>query len=98
MLSQNRKLWPARWDAEYRNGRYSDEHVPFVDGSSPHCRQSGRKGCSCTVAGKAATLPLVDSGLLLYGYGPFREALRQLADRRPSLTARLFHSHFVDFD
>jgi SAM-dependent methyltransferase len=42
-------------------------------------------------------LPLVDAGLALLGLDVSREALRQLAERRPDQAQRLHHGDFLTF-
>ncbi len=98
----DRALASSRWDAEYRHGRYAGESpVPFVDRIITTL-QTGKAGKSTGLyvgCGNGRNyLPLVDSGLLLYGLDLSAEALRQLAARRPSLAESLFHADFLDFD
>lgn len=95
-------LVSSRWDAEYRNGRYSEEPpVLFVDRIIATLRdRQVEKGAGLYIGcGNGRNyLPLVDSGLQLYGLDTSGESLRQLAARRPALSSRLVCSDFRDFD
>ena len=98
----DKALVSSRWDAEYRQGRYLGEPpVPFVERiiATLQARQTGKSTGLYVGCGNGRNyLPLIDSGLQLYGLDLSGESLRQLAARRPSLTESLFHSNFLDFD
>ena len=97
----DRALASSRWDAEYRNGRYSEEPpVPFVDRiittleADPTWQSSGLYvGCG----NGRNFLPLVDSGLELHGLDLSGESLRQLEARHPALSTSLIRADFRDF-
>jgi Methyltransferase domain len=94
-------LAARRWDAEYRGGRYvAEPPLPFVDTIVDVARRHGLVGAAVGLyvgCGNGRNyLPLVDAGLNLYGLDVSAEALRQLADRRPELAARLLHGRFQD--
>jgi hypothetical protein len=95
-------LTAARWDEEYRKGRYSTEPpLPFVteivstlERRHSHAVDSGLYvGCG----NGRNFLPLLDAGLNLYGLDSSSEALRTLADRRPAIAARLICGDFRRF-
>jgi SAM-dependent methyltransferase len=92
----------ARWDAEYRGGRYAAEPpVAFVTvivtelAARPALR--AREGLYVGCGNGRNFLPLVDAGLALRGLDVSAEALRQLASRRPDWAARLHHHDFLTF-
>ncbi len=91
-----------RWDEEYRGGRYAAEPpVAFVSTilETLHARPAVRVGEGLYVGcGNGRNfLPLVDAGLSLRGLDLSREALGQLAARRPDQAARLHHGDFAAF-
>jgi SAM-dependent methyltransferase len=95
-------LTAARWDEEYRRGRYAAEPpVAFVAtildvlGAHPALRE--RDGLYVGCGNGRNFLPLVDAGLSLTGLDVSAEALRQLAARRPDQAARLRHGDFLAF-
>ncbi|WP_419162909.1 class I SAM-dependent methyltransferase [Candidatus Palauibacter sp.] len=94
-------LVSARWDAEYRNGRYAGEPpLPFVDKILATIRASSlaeRRGLYIGCGNGRNYLPLVRSGLHLYGLDLSAEALRQLAAREPALSTRLICADFRTF-
>jgi trans-aconitate methyltransferase len=95
-------LTAARWDDEYRRGRYADEPpLPFVDTIVDLVRRHApaRDGVGLYVGcGNGRNfVPLVDAGLDLHGLDVSAEALEQLAARRPGLGARLHVGDFREF-
>lgn len=97
----SQSLVSARWDAEYRKGRYADEPpLPFVDKILARIRASSlaeRRGLYIGCGNGRNYLPLVRSGLHLYGLDLSAEALRQLAAREPALSKRLICADFRTF-
>jgi SAM-dependent methyltransferase len=96
-------LAARRWDEEYRRGRYAGEApLPFVRTIVQVLRGSGLAGGAPGLyvgCGNGRNyLPLVDAGLNLYGLDLSAEALRQLAARRPGLSARLLQGDFQDLE
>ena len=92
-------LTAARWDAEYRRGRYDAEPpLPFVATilAALAARPALRAGEGLYVGcGNGRNfLPLADAGLALWGLDVSGEALRQLATRRPDRATRLRHGDF----
>ncbi|WP_420449815.1 class I SAM-dependent methyltransferase [Candidatus Palauibacter sp.] len=94
-------LVSARWDAEYREGRYAGEPpLPFVDRILATIHASSmaeRRGLYIGCGNGRNYLPLVRSGLHLYGLDLSAEALRQLAAREPALAKRLICTDFRTF-
>jgi len=91
----------ARWDAEFRGGRYVDEPpLSFVSGivSTLQTHPAALTGVGLYVGcGNGRNyLPLVDAGLNLHGLDISGEALDQLAARRPELATRLTCADFRD--
>ena len=94
----DQELAAARWDVEYRDGRYDGEPpVPFVDhilaaleGRPPRSSAGLYVGCG----NGRNFLPLVDAGLRLYGLDLSAESLRQLASRNPAVSERLVQADF----
>ena len=89
----------ARWDAEYRAGRYADEPpLPFVATivETLEADSDARAGTGLYVGcGNGRNyLPLIDAGLDLLGLDVSPEALGQIAARRPDLARRLVHADF----
>ena len=97
----SQSLISARWDAEYRKGRYAGEPpLPFVDQILARIRASSlaeRRGLYIGCGNGRNYLPLVGSGLHLYGLDLSAEALRQLAAREPALSTRLICADFRTF-
>src|SRR5215475_4913376 len=93
----------SRWDEEYRNQRYADElPLPFVSEIIATLRMdsaawSGR-GLYVGCGNGRNYLPLVDAGLDLVGLDVSPEALRRLAERRPSLSPQLICEDFRAFE
>ena len=92
-------LTSSRWDDEYRRGRYVGEPpLPFVSRIStvlkarPHLYEADGLYIGC--GNGRNYLPLIDSGLRLYGLDVSEEALNGLTRERPDVTARFrrFHS------
>ena len=95
-------LTAARWDDEYRRGRYvAEPPVAFVgtilDELAARPALSAREGLYVGCGNGRNFLPLVDAGLALRGLDLSAEALRQLVARRPDLAARLHHADFLGF-
>ena len=95
-------LAAARWDEEYRRGRYvAAPPVDFVGtilevlAERPALR--AREGLYVGCGNGRNFLPLVDAGLALRGLDVSAEALRQLAAARPDQAARLHHGDFLGF-
>ena len=91
----------ARWDAEYREGRYvAEPPVPFVDDVvstlRAHPEMLAGIGLYVGCGNGRNYLPLVDTGLNLHGLDISGEALDQLAARRPELASRLTRADFRD--
>jgi 2-polyprenyl-3-methyl-5-hydroxy-6-metoxy-1,4-benzoquinol methylase len=99
MAEMDADLTAARWDEEYRKGRYAAEPpLPFVARvlSTLERRppRAGDRGLYVGCGNGRNFLPLVDAGLNLYGLDLSREALSILADRRPSVASRLICGDF----
>ena len=100
--AMDRELAAARWDAEYRDGRYAEEPpVAFVDrilavleGSPLRSSTGLYVGCG----NGRNLLTLADAGLRLYGLDLSAESLRQLAARNPALSERLICADFRTWD
>jgi SAM-dependent methyltransferase len=93
----------ARWDVEYRAGRYVDDPpLPFVRTILATLDESrrAREGSGLYVGcGNGRNfLPLVDAGLNLTGLDVSEEALAQLAARRPAQLPRLVRADFQDLE
>ncbi len=88
----------ARWDKLYRAGRYAeDPPIPFVKKILSTLQTSSlRNGTGLYVGcGNGRNyLPLVNSGLHLYGVDISQVALRQLAEKHPSVADLLIHADF----
>jgi len=92
----------SRWDDEYRRGRYVGEPpLPFVSRIStvlkarPHLYEADGLYIGC--GNGRNYLPLIDSGLRLYGLDVSEEALNGLTRKRPDVTARVVHMDFRRF-
>ena len=95
-------LTAARWDAEYRAGRYAAEPpvafvATIVDTLAGRPALRTRLGLYVGCGNGRNFLPLVDAGLALLGVDVSAEALRQLAARRPDRAAQLHHADLFDF-
>lgn len=89
-----------RWDAEYRRGRYLDDPpIPFVGRILAALRADDEvlsgPGLYVGCGNGRNFLPLVDTGLDLWGLDISHEALRQLAAKRPDL--KLLRADFSEF-
>ena len=92
----------ARWDAEYRAGRYADEPpLPFVstivETLDAHPDARAGRGLYVGCGNGRNYLPLVDTGLDVIGLDVSAEALGQIAARRPDLAGRLVHGDFRSY-
>ncbi|HXL45710.1 MAG TPA: class I SAM-dependent methyltransferase, partial [Candidatus Binatia bacterium] len=93
------ELVAARWDSEYRAGRYVAERpLPFVDRiiTTVRAHPEAITGVGLYVGcGNGRNyLPLVDAGLALHGLDVSREALEQLVARRATLKPQLTCADF----
>ena len=97
----SQSLISERWDAEYRRGRYADAPpLPFVDRIVATLRARGLFGGAGLYVGCGNGrnyVPLVKSGLRLYGLDLSAASLRQLATREPELSTRLVCADFRTF-
>lgn len=96
------RLLSLRWDAEYRRGRYADEPpiqfawtVVSILQQYPSIREWGGLYVGC--GNGRNYLPLVDLGLDLLGLDVSPEAIRRLAERRPTQALRLICEDFRYF-
>lgn len=100
-IKTNRSLVSARWDTEYRQGRYADEPpLPFTAEILATLRASSlaeSKGLYIGCGNGRNYLPLARSGLRLFGLDLSAEALRQLAARESAKPARLICADFREF-
>ncbi len=102
MSGMDHELAAARWDAEYRRGRYAGEPpVPFVEQilgalQDRRARLDG-PGLYVGCGNGRNYLPLVDAGLDLYGLDLSPAALQTLAARRPAVAGRLICGDFRRF-
>jgi len=97
------ELLAARWNSEYRAGRYVAERpLPFVDRilSTLRAHPAVMSGVGLYVGcGNGRNyLPLVAAGLTLHGLDVSREALDQLIARRADLKPRLTCADFRDLE
>ena len=96
--AMDRELAAARWDAEYRGGRYAKEPpVPFVDRILAVLEDSPLRSSTGLYVGCGNGrnyLPLADAGLRLYGLDLSTESLRQLVARNPVESGRLIRADF----
>src|SRR5437660_3199701 len=97
------ELLAARWNSEYRAGRYVAERpLPFVDQiiSTLRAHPAVTSGVGLYVGcGNGRNyLPLVAAGLTLHGLDVSREALDQLIARRADLKPRLTCADFRDLE
>ena len=96
--AMDQDLAAARWDAEYRGGRYAEEPpVAFVDRILSMLEGSALRSSAGLYVGCGNGrnyLPLADAGLRLYGLDLSAESLRQLAARNPALSERLICADF----
>lgn len=91
----------ACWDAEYRRGRYAeDPPLPFTEEIVATLRDGSLAMCAGLYVGCGNGrnyLPLVKSGLRLFGLDLSAESLRQLAARAPQESGRLICADFREF-
>src|SRR5207245_6661039 len=97
------ELLAARWNSEYRAGRYVAERpLPFVDQiiSTLRTHPAVMSGVGLYVGcGNGRNyLPLVAAGLILHGIDVSREALDQLIARRADLKPRLTCADFRELE
>src|SRR5262245_64944694 len=90
----------ASWDAEYRRGRYAGEPpVAFVNTILTLLRAEpalwGGRGLYVGCGNGRNYLPLVDAGASLEGIDLSREAVTQLAQRRPDVAERMSVGDFL---
>ena len=98
MKGMDQNLASARWDDLNRNGRYADEPpVPFVNRILSALNTSSARlsaGLYIGCGNGRNYLPLVSSGLRLYGLDISGESLRQLSSREPTIAERLICADF----
>ena len=97
------ELVAARWDSEYRAGRYVAERpLPFVDRIittvRAHPEAIAGVGLYVGCGNGRNYLPLVDAGLALHGLDVSREALEQLVARRATLKPQLTCADFRELE
>ncbi len=100
--AMDRDLAAARWDAEYRGGRYTgeppvalvDRILAVLEGSPLRSSAGLYVGCG----NGRNLLPLADAGLRLYGLDLSAESLRQLAARNSAISKRLICADFRTWD
>ena len=98
VAAMDQNLAAARWDVEYRGGRYAEQPpVPFVDRilatlDAETLRSSTGLYVGC--GNGRNYLPLVDAGLRLYGLDLSAESLRQLEARNPAVSERRIRADF----
>jgi SAM-dependent methyltransferase len=93
----------ARWDDEYRDGRYGDEApLPFVAEILATLRSHGEVwpgvGLYVGCGNGRNFLPLIDAGARLRGLDVSEEAIRQLRSRRPEQSLSLEIGDFRSSD
>lgn len=97
----SRSLVSARWDAEYRAGRYADDPpLPFTEEIVATLRGGSlatSTGLYIGCGNGRNYLPLAKSGLRLIGLDLSIESLRQLAARAPEESGRLICADFREF-
>ena len=88
----------ARWDELYRSGRYAeDPPIPFAKrilSTLEACSLTSATGLYIGCGNGRNYLPLLYSGLHLYGVDISDVALRQLAEKEPAVADLLIHSDF----
>ena len=91
----------ARWDKLYRSGRYdNDPPIPFVKRILHNLEEfSLLKGTGLYIGcGNGRNyLPLINSGLHIYGVDISAESLRQLTAKEPAVAEFLVHADFRKF-
>ena len=93
----------ARWDDEYRDGRYEDEApLPFVSEILKVLRAHGDVwgglGLYVGCGNGRNYLPLLDAGARLHGLDVSEEAIRQLRARRPAQSLPLAVGDFRSYE
>ena len=99
----NAGLTSARWDDEYRGGRYEDDApLPFVREilGTLRSHRDARYGAGLYVGcGNGRNyLPLVDAGARLHGLDISEEAIRRLRVRRPGQSLPLAVGDFRSYE
>ena len=101
MKGMDQSLASARWDALYRNGKYADEPpVPFVNrilSVLAACSARTTAGLYIGCGNGRNYLPLMNSGLRLFGLDISGESLRQLSVREPTIAERLICADFREY-
>lgn len=91
----------ARWDELYSDRRYAeDPPIPFVKKILSTLQANsilGSTGLYVGCGNGRNYLPLVHSGLNLYGVDISHVALRQLAEKEPAISDLLIHADFRGF-
>jgi hypothetical protein len=95
-------LVQQRWDDEYRRGRYRNAPpIPFIDTILATLREQpqlmSRPGLYVGCGSGRNYLPLVESGIHLYGIDVSPEAIRQLTELSPTAASRLICGDFRSF-
>ena len=100
MTEMDEALTAARWDDEYRRGRYADAPpIPFVAQILAVLQRRRAVGAGLYVGcGNGRNyLALVEAGLTLYGLDLSAQALQMLATRQPTLAPYLICGDFRRF-
>ncbi len=101
MTGMDQEATSARWDALYRNGIYTEEPpLPFVSRILSVLNASSVRSSAGLYVGCGNGrnyLPLVNSGLRLYGLDLSGESLRQLSAREPAIAAQLIKADFREY-
>lgn len=94
----NERQVSARWDKLYRSGRYAeDPPIPLAKNILSTLETSSLRndvGLYIGCGNGRNYLPLVNSGLNLYGVDISDVALRQLAEKQPAIADLLIHADF----
>ena len=97
----NPALVSTRWDKLYHRGRYvEDPPIPFAKKVLSVLQTSSLRNSAGLYIGCGNGrnyLPLVNSGLDLYGLDLSAAALRQLAGKEPTIADLLIHADFREF-
>ena len=101
LKEMDQSLVSARWDTQYRHGRYSEEPpLPFVNRILPALDAHSLRlstGLYIGCGNGRNYLPLVNSGLRLYGLDLSSESLSQLEAREPAISKRLIRADFRSY-
>ncbi|HLF54476.1 MAG TPA: methyltransferase domain-containing protein [Candidatus Nanoarchaeia archaeon] len=97
------KLLSQRWDAEYETGKYAHEPpVNFVNTILSTLERfpeiKNGRGLYVGCGNGRNYLPLIRTGLNLYGLDASKIALKQLSEQEPSFGNKLFCEDFRSFD